>query len=438
MSQLNSSSEQTSSRCLVRSDLLQVGDVILTRGADIASTLIAKWTAGEFSHAALCIERGMILESDGTIIRHKLLLHFGFVKINDALKNVSQLPDNPSKAAVYRHPEIETVRDQLTEAVRLLMEGDLGKNYSELFRLVALLNLDHSVSSILTSLSRALEKKMETNVPGPFCSELIAKFYQRLNLQLFDDQRPPERVSPNDLASSRLCPVSDVVVESAVIPIYPATPTQLSQERTLDRVGQMIASNLNGSRSISRVLKDNEPFFAAQHEQTLAGARALADVMLDRVKIISSFIDASRALPSPHLARAERLGAEAAAILVDMLDTRAETIIRDSKLMSVLTSRILANIRSQRRCSALQESAKEKSSLAKPAGGLWQSYTRGRRRKERMQSLLRTRRLVAEDIEDQKTITSFLLWDPFKQADAVGWVHDAKESSKGIGEKQEE
>jgi hypothetical protein len=118
----------------------------------------------------------------------------------------------------------------LTDAVRFLMEEDLGKNYSELFRLVAVLDLDHSVSSILTSISHALEKKLETNVPGPFCSELIAKFYQRLNLQLFDDQRPPERVSPNDLASSRLCPVSDVVVESTVGPVCPATPTQLSQE----------------------------------------------------------------------------------------------------------------------------------------------------------------------------------------------------------------
>jgi hypothetical protein len=94
----------------------------------------------------------------------------------------------------------------------------------------------------------------------------------------------------------------------------------------------MIATNLNGSRSTFRVLKDNEPFFAAQHEQALAGARTLADVMLDRIKRISSFIEASRALPSPHLARAERLGAEAAAILVDILATPAETIVRDSKV----------------------------------------------------------------------------------------------------------
>jgi hypothetical protein len=98
VSQLSNSSKQTGSRCLVRSDLLQVGDVILTRGADLASTVIAKLTAGKFSHAALCIERAMILESDGATIRHKLLLHSGFVKINDALKNISRTPWEPKQS----------------------------------------------------------------------------------------------------------------------------------------------------------------------------------------------------------------------------------------------------------------------------------------------------------------------------------------------------
>jgi hypothetical protein len=55
-----------------------------------------------------------------------------------------------------------------------------------------------------------------------------------------------------------------------------------------------------------------------------------------------------------------------------------------------------------------------------------------------MRSLRRTRQLVAENIEHQKSMTSFLLWDPFEQADALGHVHDTKESSKGIEEKQEE
>lgn len=40
--------------------------------------------------------------------------------------------------------------------------------------------------------------------PGYFCSQLIAEFYRRLGLPLFEDGREPRKVHPNDLAHSLL------------------------------------------------------------------------------------------------------------------------------------------------------------------------------------------------------------------------------------------
>src|SRR5207247_281430 len=62
-----------------------------------------------------------------------------------------------------------------------------------------------------TSLMKRIEKNKK--VTGPFCSELVGRFYARLGLPLFDDQRPPHMITPNDLANSKLDEEKNIVVD---------------------------------------------------------------------------------------------------------------------------------------------------------------------------------------------------------------------------------
>ena len=91
------------------------------------------------------------------------------------------------------------------------MRESYGKDYSELYRLVQLSNLPPQVQPLLASFLRLFEN--EEKIPGPFCSELVARFFARLGLSLFDPDRPPEQVSPNALATSKLG-----LVEGAAVP----------------------------------------------------------------------------------------------------------------------------------------------------------------------------------------------------------------------------
>jgi hypothetical protein len=55
----------------------------------------------------------------------------------------------------------------------------------------------------------------------PFCSELVAEIFAAFGYALFDDALPPNRVTPNSLANSRLQGVPGVVLR-AFSPIRPS------------------------------------------------------------------------------------------------------------------------------------------------------------------------------------------------------------------------
>jgi hypothetical protein len=196
---------------ILRTDLLRRGDVLLTRGGEKDSALIARLSDGPFSHAALVVNKAMTFESDGGLIGHRPISLLGLGEVAGQFRPLGRIPGEAKDGAVYRHPLMEKVpKDEFRTALAAQMGESYGKDYSELYRLVQLSNLPPQVQPLLASFVRLFEN--EEKIAGPFCSELVARFFARLGLSLFDPDRPPEQVSPNALATSNL-----VLVEGAAV-----------------------------------------------------------------------------------------------------------------------------------------------------------------------------------------------------------------------------
>jgi hypothetical protein len=209
---------------LIRTDQVQAGDILLTRGSEKKSKVIARFSSGQFSHSALCINPHMIFESDGGFIGQKVFETIGTAEIGGVTASVSEIPGEPADAAVYRHPLMARVpEERFREVLFAEMSESYGKDYSEMSRLVALAQTPRAVKMLLETYYHLEHKvRYSENVPGPFCSELVARIYSRLGLPLFPSDKSPDQVSPNDLASSsNLVKVEDAIVPSACLSIQP-------------------------------------------------------------------------------------------------------------------------------------------------------------------------------------------------------------------------
>ena len=175
-------------KVVVRVDLLRPGDVLLSRGGDLLSKPLAKFSGGEFSHAALCVNPSMTFESDMDVIGHRLIHIVGSMDVDGGTAILGQVPGQPKQCAVYRHPLMKKVsrRRAFAKALMLEMEKSYGKDYSELYRLVELSDLSKDVQSLATRVLRFWERNSD-KIHGPFCSELVSEFFARLGLPLFDE-----------------------------------------------------------------------------------------------------------------------------------------------------------------------------------------------------------------------------------------------------------
>ena len=89
---------------ILRVELLRKGDVLLSRGRDPKSEVIAKFSGGQFSHAALCVSPQMTFESDMGVIGHRLIHILGTADVGKDRTTVGEAPGQPEYCAVYRHP----------------------------------------------------------------------------------------------------------------------------------------------------------------------------------------------------------------------------------------------------------------------------------------------------------------------------------------------
>lgn len=128
----------------------------------------------------------------------------------------AKLPDNPRDAELWRHPEIGTIpKDRLETVAFEMMEHYWGMQYSYYSRLVPLARGPRILKPFYWVYAKVRDIWERSQVPGPFCSELVAQFYQRLPLELFVHSREPCKVSPNHFPNSKLQKVSDAIVRRA-------------------------------------------------------------------------------------------------------------------------------------------------------------------------------------------------------------------------------
>lgn len=244
---------------VLRSEMLCPGDVLLTHGSGLESAAIAALTGGEFSHAALVVNQAMTFESDGHVIGHRAIQWLGWGKIEGTAARVSRVPSNPKRIVVYRHPALQSLpRGTFDAALRAELKHSFGLDYSEMYRLVPLANLPDRLKPIAVAAFKLYErKKLQEQLSGPFCSELVSRIYERMGLALFDQDRPAADISPNHLAKSNLVEVTGIVVPSTSVADYEALEPALKfAEKLYPATGDPLAIYRRSQRGIQRNLEE--------------------------------------------------------------------------------------------------------------------------------------------------------------------------------------
>jgi hypothetical protein len=320
---------------VLRVDLIRRGDVLLTHGSDIKSKAVAKFSGGQFSHAALCVNQYMTFESDMDVIGHRLIHVLGIANLGKEQATLGRIPGDVAHCAVYRHPSMEAVSEKsFSEALALEMQESYGKDYSELYRLVGLSNLPPSIQSLIDQVARLYERKSE-NVHGPFCSELVSRFFGRVGLSLFDDDRRPEAISPSDLAKSKLELVEGACLQSEGIQLHQRRP---DVKAFLDRILPMpfvkaedylfpndvdvLSRKRRQQRGVERALKG---FNSAIDELKEANSANIEVLFSGDVQIAEIFINGTpRTASFRQHARVERVRRQYAELLPEVAAIRSQ------------------------------------------------------------------------------------------------------------------
>ena len=263
---------------LLCTDRVRGGDVLLTLGSEKKSAAIARFSGGRYSHAALCVNSEMIFESDGGVVDRKFFEDLGWATIAGSPARLGAVPGRPAQFALYRHPRMSDVSEsRFKEALLEEMSESYGKDYSEMFRLAALAQTAPAIKAVLDSYYR-IEHKLRhaENVPGPFCSELVARVYERLGLSLFSKLKRSEQVSPSDLAESNLEKIEDVVVPSNGLSIQSSPVSPFDAWIRSPEWKDPFALYLNWQRKVAGNIDPPDEIKGAIAEVRLANARVLS------------------------------------------------------------------------------------------------------------------------------------------------------------------
>lgn len=210
---------------------LRSGDVLLTRGTTPRAGLIAYGTKGQYSHAALWVvpKEGVIpilMEADSVGVGPTFLPTVTLTGPDGRPIFAYALSDLEA-ISLLRHPRIQDLDPGVvSEVTEELVEDVSSRRYSALVRLSDMLD-----TSYLRGPARKLFAAIDVvnrdprGHQGIFCSELVAMYFERLSLPLFEG-RPPSAMSPNHLAeaASGLQPVTDAIIDAEAARFMTKTP----------------------------------------------------------------------------------------------------------------------------------------------------------------------------------------------------------------------
>ncbi|ELY4321657.1 hypothetical protein SNN76_001317 [Cronobacter turicensis] len=184
------------------------GDILLVQNPGLQSAGIRFADGSLFSHAALWMHSGeqfqpeRLAEADGHGI--------GFTDLpvitidNEGVKSeVWLMPGNPRHCKLLRHRDIESVPESIAKQAAEEMRNDwFYSDYAYLHRLADASRHPPAVrrlySVMLQGIDRVASKKHGRKTL--FCSELVAVYYEKIGLTLFDPPKDPALVSPASLA----------------------------------------------------------------------------------------------------------------------------------------------------------------------------------------------------------------------------------------------
>lgn len=295
---------------MLRTDVVRPGDVLLSHGGGAFSKAIATATEGPFSHAAFVINAALTFESDKGVIGHRLLRPLGFGKAGDEVVRLAEVPGEPSYFAIFRHPRIaEISSEQFAKVVEEVMSDNYGLDYSQLQRLVPLGTFAAGLDVLVAHFARLLDHFKQDAIHGPFCSELVTRFYERLGLPLFTGNHRPSEVSPNDLSRSALNVVPEAVIASKDVRDF--------RPALFSRVGwgivtpneDALAVNMHNTRRDKRALDALEAAVNdLTHHWSVASCKALRRSLEQESVRLANHLCATQALgKKPAIRRATRL-----------------------------------------------------------------------------------------------------------------------------------
>ena len=191
---------------------LYPGDVLLSTSRALTSAAIRKVTGSPYSHAALHIGSGIIVEStseDGIAFAALELFKAETDHRNRVYRIFATVP-SAKVLHVYRHESlVETGLSleqqlELSNRVHARVLDQWGKDYAPIESLgaaTAFMDKAPRLKSQVLRTARKLGADKNKVVPGAFCSELVAQVLTDSGLPPLHAAVPPGRVSPAALVA---------------------------------------------------------------------------------------------------------------------------------------------------------------------------------------------------------------------------------------------
>jgi hypothetical protein len=184
--------------------LVAPGDVLLHASLGISSFATQTMTRSKYSHARLAITGNYVFEAlaDGVF---PTPLPYEAVDHNGAHALAVPLP-KIRRAMLLRHralrTRVETKRIAVLEEVLEAMSPFIGRPYSELVRLLGAASWPLGVRKFVAS---QIEKgrRLPESERGVFCSELVVKVFESMELEGFKRCGAPGTISPGDLKRNK-------------------------------------------------------------------------------------------------------------------------------------------------------------------------------------------------------------------------------------------